>query len=352
MNIGHDAVNMRTVQSSQIRLSVVIPGYRTPSDIWRRCVASVLENLEQCDEVICVDDGSPEFPAVLDELVKEDSRIVVLHSGENRGQAYARNRGLDVSRGKYVAFVDSDDVVCPSTYSRTIQAIEKAGADIAVYGVRVFWHADGLCREDLLPDENLGVLTPEKLLRVHGARLFNYPWNKVYRREFLRGHNIRFRERTIPREDEIFNLDCAISSAKWIVVSCIGQVYYHGGGTSVGRYRRYNSESNQAVVDAWLRYRKAFPGADATLGNLGMASRLELCRLDWLNMWKVGSPYGLADRWRWLKAHNELGGICCFFKTWMFFICRAHFYFRPVRRWHIKRISNGRVEEVKNTCTT
>ena len=332
-----------------IRLSVIIPGYRTPSDIWLRCVSSVLGNLEGDDEIICVDDASPEFPSALNALAQKDSRVKVLRSSENKGQASARNMGLKVAKGRYVAFVDSDDVVRRGTYALAMRAIEDNNADIAVYGVRVVWHNDGLCKEDWMRDECLGVLSPDKLVRLHDAHLFNYPWNKVYKRDFLVGARIEFCERTIPREDEIFNLDCAVAQGRWVVISHVGQIYYHGGGTSLGRYRRYNSESNRAVIDAWQRYRNAFPESNELLGNRGLATEKELLRLDWENLWKRESPFGMVQRYMWLLRHKELGGLGLFIKTCIFFFIRRNFYIRPIRRRHIRKLypqareANGRV---------
>ena len=324
-----------------IRLSVVIPGYCTADSLWRRCIESVLRNLRSDDEIICVDDGSPVQPSAPCEMASHDSRISVIRLSKNCGQAAARNKGVEMSKGRYVAFVDSDDVVRGGTYEKAISALEDSGSDIAVYGVRVIWHNDGLCKDDSMPAASLGTLTAKGVSQLRKARLFNYPWNKVYRRSFLDRNGISFEEHCVPREDEIFNLDCVTADARWCVVSHIGHLYFHGDGTSLSRYRRYNDESNRGVAAAWRRCADHLGVALESLDASGGTTELDFAASNWTNMWRRGSPVSFFGRWKWLRCHKELGGYVMFLKTVAFFFLRKHFYIRPLRRWHLKRIVRG-----------
>ena len=77
-----------------------------------------------------VDDGSPDnCPKMCDEWAKKDSRIKVIHQ-QNGGLGYARNSGLDVATGEYVAFVDSDDFMKTDMYETLYNKVEEFGADI------------------------------------------------------------------------------------------------------------------------------------------------------------------------------------------------------------------------------
>lgn len=90
------------------KLSVVIPIYKV-EDYLERCVKSVLNQDYRDLEVILVDDGSPDrCPQICDELAKTDDRIVVIHK-PNGGLSSARNAGIEVAKGEYLAFLDSDD---------------------------------------------------------------------------------------------------------------------------------------------------------------------------------------------------------------------------------------------------
>lgn len=89
-------------------ISVIIPVYKAEQYL-NRCVGSIVEQTFQAFELILVDDGSPDnSPKLCDEWAQNDSRIHVIHK-ENGGASSARNAGLEVAKGKWIAFVDSDD---------------------------------------------------------------------------------------------------------------------------------------------------------------------------------------------------------------------------------------------------
>ena len=97
------------------KVSVIIPVYKV-EEYLERCVQSVLNQTLKDIEIVLVDDGSPDnCPKMCDEFAKKDSRIKVVHKN-NEGLGKARNSGLEVATGEYVAFVDSDDYVHPEMY--------------------------------------------------------------------------------------------------------------------------------------------------------------------------------------------------------------------------------------------
>lgn len=105
-------------------VSVIIPVYNV-EEYLRKCLDSVINQTYTNLEIICIDDGSPDNSgAILDEYAKKDSRIIVIHQ-ENAGVAAARNRGLDIAKGEYIAFVDSDDWVEPECYETMVKQMEE-----------------------------------------------------------------------------------------------------------------------------------------------------------------------------------------------------------------------------------
>ena len=101
-------------------ISVIIPVYNVSSFL-PRCLDSVLRQ-EHILEIILVDDGSTDDSGSLcDRYAAKDSRITVIHK-QNGGLSSARNAGLDVARGKYVAFVDSDDFLEEDCYRLLLSA--------------------------------------------------------------------------------------------------------------------------------------------------------------------------------------------------------------------------------------
>ena len=91
-------------------ISVIVPVYKVEQYL-HRCVDSILAQTYTNLEIILIDDGSPDRSgAICDEYAAKDSRIRVIHQ-KNAGLGAARNAGLDVCSGEYIAFVDSDDTL-------------------------------------------------------------------------------------------------------------------------------------------------------------------------------------------------------------------------------------------------
>ena len=91
-------------------ISIVVPIYKVEKYI-KKCIDSIIEQTYKNLEIILVDDGSPDGCAkICDEYAKKDKRIKAIHK-ENGGLSDARNVGIDISTGKYICFVDSDDYI-------------------------------------------------------------------------------------------------------------------------------------------------------------------------------------------------------------------------------------------------
>lgn len=170
-------------------ISIVIPIYKVEPYL-RRCLDSVLAQTYADLEIILVDDGSPDgCGAICDEYAARDSRIKVIHQ-ENRGLSGARNAGLNIATGEYVAFLDSDDYVDATMYEKLLKVLVENEADIAECGYRwvkpnVTYDRENTGKVDVYT--NLEAL--EKL--YFGDQMFGgisiVVWNKLYRAELLDG---------------------------------------------------------------------------------------------------------------------------------------------------------------------
>lgn len=119
------------------KVSVIVPIYNVEKYL-DRCMESLLNQTLKDIEIIMVDDGSPDnCPQMCDEYAKKDRRIKVVHK-KNGGLSDARNAGLKVATGEYVAFVDSDDYQSLNTYEELYHQAESGDYDV-VYG-GAFWN--------------------------------------------------------------------------------------------------------------------------------------------------------------------------------------------------------------------
>lgn len=164
-------------------ISVIVPIYKV-EDYLRRCVDSLLGQTYREFELILVDDGSPDgCGTICDAYAAKDPRVRVIHK-ENGGLSDARNAGLEIAQGDYIAFVDSDDWVSPRYLERLTAGLEATGSDICE--CEIFRTAGASCPEDIsdsAPEiyETLPAL--EQL--IADGKFHQYVWNKLYRRETI-----------------------------------------------------------------------------------------------------------------------------------------------------------------------
>ena len=112
-------------------ITVIVPVYNTEKYL-NRCVNSIISQIYKNIEIILVDDGSPDnSPKLCDDLASKYNHIRVIHQ-ENAGLSAARNTGIDNAKGKYIAFVDSDDYIEKNMIGRLYQLAEKHSAEVAM----------------------------------------------------------------------------------------------------------------------------------------------------------------------------------------------------------------------------
>ena len=165
-----------------MKLSIVIPVYRVETTL-DRCVESVVTQDYDDFEIILVDDGSPDrCPQLCDEWARRDPRISVIHK-PNGGLSDARNAGIDVARGDFLTFIDSDDYIAPHTLSQVMPLTNDA--DLIEYPIRQFPKTSYL-----LPLTSHLYTDADDYWLQTKAYEHTYAWNKIYRRTLFA--DIRF----------------------------------------------------------------------------------------------------------------------------------------------------------------
>jgi len=176
-------------------ISVIIPMYKTPKLLLRKCLDSLIGQTFTDFEVLVIDDGNePGYEYIQEEYEKKDSRITFIRQ-ENGGVSSARNRGIQQAKGKYISFVDSDDYADPSFLAEMHEAMQDA--DVAICAVsetyfpvypgwtdrRVFW---------------------SKPSYYNGLQYINFCHNKMFRRDLIVENNLLFPVGMKLGEDAIF----------------------------------------------------------------------------------------------------------------------------------------------------
>ena len=120
-----------TEQKKSPEISIIVPVYKVEKYL-NECIDSILAQTFTDFELILVDDGSPDnCPALCDAAAEKDSRVRVIHQ-QNKGLSGARNAGIDIARGNWLGFVDSDDMIDQTFYEKMHDAVIKTNAEMAV----------------------------------------------------------------------------------------------------------------------------------------------------------------------------------------------------------------------------
>jgi glycosyltransferase involved in cell wall biosynthesis len=191
---------MDIVQHSP-KISIILPLYRVKE--WLpQAIASIKAQTYQDFECLCIDDGSPnEMASFARALTQDDARFKVMEF-ENAGVATTRNRGLDLARGEFVAFIDQDDSYHPRFLECMIRGIESTKSDMIScfyqevfedFDVSTFKHHEVTATSEVMASALVKRMTDARLIAV---------WTKLFRRSSI--ENLRFNPELFGTDDAAF----------------------------------------------------------------------------------------------------------------------------------------------------
>lgn len=206
--------------SSNPLVSVVVAIYNGADKI-ERCLRQLRGQTLENIEIICVDDGSTDGSGeLLDEIAARDARVRVIHQ-TNGGAGAARNAGLDVARGKYLSFLDVDDVFKGNMLERGYNLAEQDQLDIVVFRADEYYPETDRYKscawtihENLLPDQQpfAGLDVKKDIFKV----FVGWAWDKLFLASFVRDKGLRFQE--IRTTNDMLFVFSAVVAAKRIGV--------------------------------------------------------------------------------------------------------------------------------------
>lgn len=170
-------------------VSIIVPVYNVEQYL-KECIESILAQTWKNFEVILVDDGSTDSSGkICDEYSQKKEFISVIHK-KNGGLSSARNAGIDVAQGDYLAFIDSDDVVHPRYLSELVAIVKKEKADLAACNFCV----GSLCRWKNFSEVKYDIRCNEDVLKKMNDNdvVVTVAWNKLYHAKFFREYGLRY----------------------------------------------------------------------------------------------------------------------------------------------------------------
>lgn len=166
-------------------ISVIVPVYNVRPYL-KRCIDSIIAQTYSNLEILLVDDGSTDGSGELcDAYARQDARVQVIHK-KNAGQAAARNDAIDIARGSYLGFVDSDDFIDCRMFEILYQDLTEHDAQISIVTFQEFTE-----EKEVTVSRNLMSIecqAGEKILQklLLEEKIGDFSWNKLYRRELFK----------------------------------------------------------------------------------------------------------------------------------------------------------------------
>ena len=182
-------------------ISIIVPVYNVEKYI-KECIESILCQTYTNFELILIDDGSKDKSGqICDEYAKRDNRIIVIHK-QNEGLSKTRNRGIDIAKGSYISFIDSDDYVEKNFLEELYHLIKENDTQVAQCGFVNIGEDRTKSKQE---NDMVNVYTGKQMIVDIYTMLWipnTVVWNKLYKSELVK--QIKFKENVI-HEDEFFS---------------------------------------------------------------------------------------------------------------------------------------------------
>ena len=247
------------------RFSFIVPVYNVEKYI-PQCIESILSQSFSDFEILLIDDGSTDNSGnICDEYAKKDNRITVLH-GINKGLSEARNKGIDVAKGDYIIFLDSDDYWIGDKLKFIAKKLEDSKSDLLVFNYEAFEETNnktivtnGINFEEVSNKLLTGEAYLEEIIKTNNLYSW-YAWLYVIKRDLIMDFNIRFKP-GIKYEDVDLMYEIILKAKKVTVLD-----------ETIIRYRL----SRQGAITANVKFRTEKDKLDVIKNNIIKVQKLNI----------------------------------------------------------------------------
>jgi len=188
-------------------ISVVIPLYNVDTYMMKECIDSLVVQSVSNFEVIIINDCSSDTNLInsIDEYIKDKPQFQFYHNEVNRGVSYSRNRGIELAKGDYILFVDSDDFVENNLIEELSKIIYSSNADTVFFEYNIYVNNNKIANYRNI-NSNCKQLDQEMVKKIVLSYKFNSPCTILYSKNILTSYNVKFDTTIKNGEDLLFNM--------------------------------------------------------------------------------------------------------------------------------------------------
>ena len=243
-------------------VSCIIPIYNCES-VLRRALDSLVGQSFKDWEALCVDDASDDKSAsIIECYCRRDERFKIIRQECNMGAAKARNTGLNMAKGEYVIFLDSDDMFYSCLLETLVERASHSKADLVTFGYEIEYVDSiyGKKRGEIETYHNYDkTVLGDRMIFSDLIRVKPCSWDKFIRKQLLDDNGIMFQE-IKTNDDILFSYSVACSAQKILFISDILYKYYFGGqGSLTQETIKGNNNSIKAYIHTYYYVKKNKP---------------------------------------------------------------------------------------------
>ena len=245
------------------KVSIIVPIYNSEKYM-NKCIESILNQTLTEIEIILVNDGSTDNSGkIIDNYAKKDKRIKVIHQ-ENSGPSVARNKGINIAKGKYIGFVDSDDYIESTMYEELYKNANNRNTEVAMcsYNEKHLYNETEYVVKAKL--EQYKIYEKEDIkhnIISTFSKNDNYGfyslWNKIYLKEWLLKSNLELDVNRDHGEDWWFNINVFSKLNSFVYIDKELYNYVHSNNNSL--MVKYRENQFDLFLDGRLKMKEIMP---------------------------------------------------------------------------------------------
>ncbi|MFR7590524.1 MAG: glycosyltransferase family 2 protein [Longibaculum sp.] len=238
-----------------MELSIIIPMFN--AEQYLNDLFSTISNFDnRLVEIILVDDGSNDQTFNLCKEFQKGKKNIKVYHNDNHGVSFTRNFGISKSKGKYLMFVDADDLLLNKSENIILKAISNyKNADMIIFSKNF--------KNDCINRKNL-IYSIIGISEQYKNCYLQTPWSKIYSRNFIEENNIKFDETIIHGEDALYNIECILKAKNIFTLSDSVYKYRICGSSATHNFNCYFLDSNICYLE---KLKKLLESSDEFMKN-------------------------------------------------------------------------------------